>query len=461
MKIPYEEAVQTSTRNRLSKFPTRADDRLEPFAKPSFETGIVLKPGDTIITMGSCFARNIEEYLGTIGFVVPVLDYSGPLEETGTRGRVQGILNKYTVASIHQEIAWVKAVRDAGGKVTREMIAPMIYQTESGGWLDLQLSSDHPVSEERLIERRQVIHDIHVRMFDSDLVVITPGLTEAWFDEHTGLYIQQAPSRAMAKAHPGRFYLEVLDFHQCFEMLDESVRILRDAGTRQIALTVSPVPLARTMTAKDVLIANTYSKCTLRSVVGLLSDRYDLVHYIPSYERVMLTKQADVWNDDLRHVTDLFVGGIVSTFAAAAGQHSKDTTGLFLDFNAACKAEDFDKAGRLFAEIERDLKESGGDFERIPTFEFHKNACALMVGTGRAEEALRFAAILRSIRPHKAIGYIREVSLRIKRREKEKAVEIALAGLKSCDEMSVKWLWKTIDKKFDPKTRARIHASVG
>ncbi len=461
MKIPYEEAVQTSTRNHLSKFPTRADDRLEPHAKPSFKTGVVLKPGDRIITMGSCFARNIEEYLGSIGFIVPVLGYTGPAEETGARGRVQGILNKYTVASIYQEIEWVQAVCNTGGKVGWDSIAPMVYQTESGDWLDLQLSSNHPVSKERLIERRQMIYDIHVQMSESDLVVITPGLTEAWFDMQSGLYIQTAPSRVMANAHPGRFFLEVLDFHQCHEMLDKSVRILRDAGTRQIALTVSPVPLARTMTAKDALIANTYSKSTLRSVVGLLSDQHDLVHYIPSYERVMLTKQTNVWNDDLRHVTDLFVGGIVSTFAAAAGQQSKDTTGLFLDFNAACKSGDFAMAGSLFSEIERDLKESGGDFERLPPFEFHKNACALMVNTGQDDLALRFAAILRAIRPHKAIGYIREINLRVKRKDKDKAKEIAISGLKSCDEMSLKWLRKTIDKKFDSKTRKQIYSYTG
>jgi hypothetical protein len=373
---------------------------------------------------------------------------------------VQGILNKYTVAAISQEIDWIKAIRDAGGTVTWDSIAPMAYQTDSDTYLDLHLSTSHPVSRERMIERRQAIYDIHSQMFESDLVVITPGLTEAWFDAHAGLYIQQAPTRAMASAHQGRFFLEVLDFYQCHSMLERAIGILKDAGTRQVALTVSPVPLARTMTRNDVLIANSYSKSTLRSVVGLLAESHDIVHYVPSYERVMLTKQKDVWNDDLRHVSDSFVGGIVSTFASASGHQATDIGELLLEFNAASLSADSAEALRLFAKIEEGLAAEGGSFERIPTFEFHKNAAALMVKTGRLAEGLRFASILQTIRPHKAIGYIREINLRIKSGDPEKAKQAAVAGLKSCDAMSIDWLKKTIDKSFDTKTRKKIHASI-
>ncbi len=460
MKIPYDVAISNSTKNRLSKYPTRADDRLEPVASPSFDSGIHLETGAKIVTMGSCFARNIEEYLGTIGFDVPVLGYTGPLEESGTRGRLQGILNKYTVASICQEIEWVKSIRDAGGKVTWEQVSAMVYETAPDSFLDLHLSTTLPVSRQRIIERRQSIYDIHVQMFESDLVVITPGLTEAWYDMEAGLYIQQAPTRAMANAHKDRFFLEVLDFYQCYEMLERSIAILQQAGTRQIAFTVSPVPLARTMTTQDVIIANLYSKSTLRSVVGLLADKHESVHYVPSYERVMLTKQKEVWSDDLRHVTDAFVGGIVSTFASSASNRVDDVADLTLAFNAAVKAEDNKEASRLYGEIERSLTTAGDGFEKIPMFEFHKNACTLLATKGRTEEAIRFAGIMRTIRPHKAVGYIREISFRVKRGEKDIAKQIAIDGLKNCDAMTQEWLRKSIDKSFDAKTRNLIYASI-
>ncbi len=460
MKIPYEEAISHSTKNRLSKYPTRADNRLEPIASPSFESGVLLKPGDKVVTMGSCFARNIEEYLGAIGIVVPVLGYNGPLEESGSRGRIQGILNKYTVASICQEIVWVKTVRDLGGTVTWEMIATMSYETPQGSWLDLQLSSNLSVSRERMIERRQAIYDIHVQMFESDLMIITPGLTEAWFDGQTGLYIQDAPTRSMANAYKGRFFLEVLDFFQCHEMLDISVRILKEGGARQIALTVSPVPLARTMTSKDVIIANMYSKSTLRSVVGLLSDTHDFVSYVPSYERVMLTKQSSVWNDDLRHVADAFVGGIVSTFAAASGHKVTNIADLLLSFNAACLAKNFQDAGLVFGEIENAIETIPGGFEAIPTFGFHKNACLVLDKIGRLDDAIRFTSIMQTLRPHKNVGYSREIDIRVRRHEIEQAKQVAITGLIKCDPSSREWLRKCIEKNFDRRVGAEILASI-
>lgn len=460
MQIPYEEAISNSMRNRLSKYPSRADERLEPVAQPSFETGIHLNAGDRIVTMGSCFARNIEEYLGTIGFIVPVLGYSGPLEESGTRGRVQGILNKYTVASISQEIDWIKAVRDAGGKVTWDLISPMAYQTDPDSYLDLQLSTSHPVSKARMIERRQTIYEIHSQMFESDLMVITPGLTEAWFDAHSGLYIQQAPTRAMANAHAGRFFLEVLDFHQCHSMLERSVRIMKDEGTRQIALTVSPVPLARTMTHKDVLIANSYSKSTLRAVIGQLSDNYDFVHYVPSYERVMLTKKKEIWSDDLRHVSDTFVGDIVSTFASACGHKTTDIEQLLLGFTAAFQSGNTTEALRLFAEIKEGLAVHERNFESILTFEFHKNAAELMASAGRLPEAIRFASIMRAMRSQKPVGYIREIRFRIKAGDVKEAIQVAISGLKSCDADSVDRLREVIEKSFDEEARNEIYAGM-
>ena len=121
----YREALRNTGRNRLAKFPDRESDRLEPVAQPSFAAGLTLAAGDKVLTMGSCFARNIEEYLAGVGYDVPVLGYDGPAAESEQGGRVQGILNKYTVASIWQEVAWVDKVRRGGGTVTMAALEGM------------------------------------------------------------------------------------------------------------------------------------------------------------------------------------------------------------------------------------------------------------------------------------------------------------------------------------------------
>src|ERR1700712_3706246 len=81
-----------------SSWPARtAGNRLEPFADPIVTPGFTLRPTDVVFTIGSCFARNIEEYLRRLGMKVPTLDFVVPAGER--EGRPSAILNKYTAPS--------------------------------------------------------------------------------------------------------------------------------------------------------------------------------------------------------------------------------------------------------------------------------------------------------------------------------------------------------------------------
>ena len=85
-------------------------------------------------------------------------------------------------------------------------------------------------------------------------------------------------------------------------MLNSNIKLL---------ITTSPVPLNKTFADKDVVVANSYSKSTLRSVCGEISDKYDFVDYFPSYEMVNYRDPAAAFGDDLRHVNDHVVGDVV------------------------------------------------------------------------------------------------------------------------------------------------------
>lgn len=433
MKLSYQDAVRTTSRNKLAKFPDRESGRLEPVASPSFDCGISLTEGARVMTIGSCFARNIEEYLGEAGYDVPVLAFTAPIEEAGARERPQGILNKYTVASIFQEIRWVSEIIDAGGSVSWDLVDKMAYEMPDGRYLDLQLSSPVAVTKERFLERRQQIFDTHKMFFDCDLIIITPGLTEAWFDELTGMFIQNMPDKAMASAHPGRFSFVNIDFHQCYAMLKECADLLLSRGAKQIAFTVSPVPLARTMTSQDILIANMYSKSTIRSAVGLLCQQDDRLKYVPSYERVMLTKSPSVWNNDLRHVAGGFIATIIASFAEGTGRALDDLQTLVGQFNAAFDEKQFALAEELLKKIGSRASASG-----LP--EFHRNAASLLIRQGRFEESLKFCEILRSLRPTKAQGYTLAAKALGKLSRKDEAVAILEEAKQKCDAASQKWI---------------------
>lgn len=427
--ISFREALDTSRNNPQSEWPARGpDSRLEPFANPSFDSGVALQPGAKVVTMGSCFARNIEEYFEAEGFDVPLMGYSAPVEEYGQGGRIQGILNKYTIASIGIEIEWLARVKAEGGTVTWENVEHMMLDIGGDKILDLQLSSGVPVSRERAVERRQQIYDLHVQIFACDLVVLTPGLTETWFDTKTGLHIQRMPGARQVRVAPDRFTFEVMDFFQCFEILDKTIRTLRENGTRQIAMTVSPVPLQRTMTDKDILIANTYSKSTLRSAVGLICDRYDFVHYVPSYERVTLSKDPSVWGPDLRHVTKDFVGTIASTFAASALGQSSEMTDAILAFNTAIMEKRTTDAVTL-------LDFLGDDALNVSLYGFAKAACRLLIDEGRFADAMPFANRVRELRPHQETGYKLEYRIHLKLGDTAAADQVAEEAVENCRDL--------------------------
>jgi hypothetical protein len=429
MVTSYRDAVAATKRNPNSKWPERGNDnRLEPFARPSFETGLKLEAGAKVMTMGSCFARNIEEYFAGEGFNMPVLSSDAPEEEYGAGGRIQGILNKYTLASIAEEIDWLAKVRNEGGKITWENIEPMMLELEEDKILDMQLSTAATVSKARAIERRQQIYDVHSQIFDCDLVVLTPGLTESWLDQKTGLHVERTPRPQKGGKDADRFVFEVMDFFQCYEMLERTIKTLRDNGTTKIAMTVSPVPLQRTMTDKDILIANTYSKSTLRSVVGLICDRYD-IYYVPSYEKVMLSKNNAVWRDDLRHVTDEFVGQIASAFAASTGAVLKQTSDDLRSFNAALAAGNTELAASL-------LDGMGSQAIDVGVYGFHKNAGKLLIRAKRLEEALPHVRQLQALRPRKAGAYKMEYRLHRKMDNQTAAEETVERAVRNIENIS-------------------------
>ena len=426
MRMSYEEAVTTSAANKLAKWPRRGEDsRLEPVAEPSFKTTIRIAPGGQVMTMGSCFARNIEAYFAASGYDVPVNRFVVPADEQSTSAP-EGVLNKYTVASITQELEWVATVKADGGNVEWRHIEPLILRNGENACFDLQLKSDKWVSQERALERRQQIYDVHVKFFGCDLAVLTPGLTEGWFDTATGLYIQDMPTRRTAADNPGRFEFRVQHFPECLDMLERAVAILTDHGKSQILMTVSPVPLARTMTSKDVLVANTYSKSTLRSAIGYLTERNDIVQYLPSYEKITLSRESNMWRDDLRHVADAFVGGIVSTFAQECSAPLTTGVGDILALHADYENGDLDEAYRKLLGLPQSVLDT--DMVR-----FHEYAATLFVRNGDYGRAMDHVMVMQKLRPDWKKGYKFEYHVAQRMGDPERAQQAVERGVARCN----------------------------
>lgn len=184
----------------------------------------------------------------------------------------------------------------------------------NGGWIDTQLHTNISVSLDRALERRGEIRNLYADSIRKARVfIITLGLIETWYDSVTGRYLNETPDPHLLREHPDRFYFEVMSVDDARQVVFSLIDELKANGhaDQRILLTVSPIPLSRTFTDDDVVVANMYSKSLLRVVAEEAKGKYDHVDYFASYESVMLSDRALTWEDDLIHASKKIVSANV------------------------------------------------------------------------------------------------------------------------------------------------------
>ena len=142
-----------------------------------------------------------------------------------------------------------------------------IIETKDG-FLDLLLPGGFPVSLERAIARRAEIDEVYRNLASSDLVVITLGLVEAWFDEESEVFLNRLPKTTLLKNQPDRYTFQALDVADSVPLLNKALKKLIDVGVDKILLTVSPVPLGTSFSGKDAVVANRFLEIRTQGVRG-------------------------------------------------------------------------------------------------------------------------------------------------------------------------------------------------
>ena len=307
-RIPAATATQ-NLRSRHSLWPDGrvSTDRLDGAVKVVLNGSFTFSRSDRIMTVGSCFAREIEKRLHQYDFDLPMLKLALPSEERDSTSP-NDFANKYTIQSIVNELAW------AFGDVAPPPPETLFLEVGEGLWHDPHLIHNMaPAPLERLVERRAMVQAAFAQLPSCRVVIVTLGLAEAWFDHRTGLHLNGAPPTAAIRRDPDRFSLDVLSYEEITEALDALRWQLRTHGHPDVKLliTVSPVPFKATFTGLDAIQANTYSKAVQRAAVEAFVRRYDGVDYFPSYEIVTLSARALAFEQDNIHVTPALVGAIM------------------------------------------------------------------------------------------------------------------------------------------------------
>lgn len=295
-----------TSRNKTSKYPSPSKDpeRYLPYPTVSHQAAFEIKPDDKIFTIGSCFARNTERALISLG--MPVL--SALVEGIAPD---ENITNKYTTKSILHDLQVAFT--------TPEKANNTIYEDTAGGFVNLTFGGSGAQSAKPLAD----VEDLTNRYFanlkkieSANIVILTLGLVEVWFDKQTQTYLNLMPSVRALKKNPSRFEMHVLSYDDIISDVNEILSIIRkhaQPGVRFL-VTVSPVPLHATFRDQDCMQANMYSKSVQRAAVDSIRLSNKDVAYFPSYEMVTMAAPDKAWvTNDFRHVRGDLVDRIMRT----------------------------------------------------------------------------------------------------------------------------------------------------
>jgi hypothetical protein len=244
----------------------------------------LLSAGDTVVTLGSCFAQELREVLQLADFDSSNLWVPAGLNNTFA------LLDFVSWAASGEPTALAYRYERSGDGTLAEW-TPQLEQAEYAG-----------------LFRR------------AGALVFTLGLAEVWCDRETGLVFWRGVPEEIFDSQRHEFRVSsVTENAENLRRLIEVVRMVNPVAP--IVLTLSPVPLLATFRELSCLTADCVSKSILRVALDdVLTDRPDNVYYWPSFELVRWAGAAFDWRaygQDARHPHRYLVQSIVEAFVDA------------------------------------------------------------------------------------------------------------------------------------------------
>jgi hypothetical protein len=298
-----------------SKFPEDASNRiLNGYFTPELLPDARRVVGsDGIFAMGSCFAREIEAALRQSGFNILSMDLDlleqGPFSDD--KGIRTGFFHRFNVPAM--ELEFRRAFDDVPFDESRDLL----IEAANGRFADLNY---FPVLERLdrngMLTRRRIGREMVGKFTRARAIILTLGMTEAWFHEPSGMYCDGVAGDLLAR-HRKQFTYRNIGFRENYESLQriyDFIARLHVDGDYSLFVTVSPVPLQTTFSETDVVVANSASKTTLRAVAAEFCNANEKAVYFPSYEMAMFSAPHLVWRPDRVHILHECVKHITSVF---------------------------------------------------------------------------------------------------------------------------------------------------
>lgn len=288
---------------------------LQNLYRPKF----VLGRGDRIAVAGSCFAQHVGRNLKAQGFNVldkePAPDFLGDEAAHSFGYRIYSARygNIYTARQLLQ------LIRDSEGATTRKAD----FWQKGDRVFDALRPNVEPDGlgsvEEAVLHRELHLAQVRALLGETDVMIFTLGLTEAWADRESGTVYPTCPGVIAGSFDSAKHSFVNFDFPAVLADLIEVRSLLKAINPAvNMLLTVSPVPLTATASDQHVLVATNYSKSVLRAVCGSMTAMFDDVDYFPSYELIASpVARGFFYEPNLRSINRNGVALVMSQFLGA------------------------------------------------------------------------------------------------------------------------------------------------
>jgi hypothetical protein len=276
----------------------------------------LLRPGDLVVSAGSCFAATLVPHLQQAGYhylrtELPPPVFAALPENLGYRDYSAAYGNLYTARQMRQLIE--RAVGRLRPTEDRWHIGPHVVDPFRPG-LRYPARSDAEF-EALTAQHLAAVRDAFGR---ATVILLTLGMTEAWASALDGAVFPACPGTVAGAFDPDRHLFFNFTIDQVRDDLTSLIVTVREFNPRaRFVLTVSPVPMIATATTDHVLTASVYSKSVLRVAAGEVARRQRDVTYFPAYEIVTGPQAPEgYFEPDRRHVSERGVTDVMNALFA-------------------------------------------------------------------------------------------------------------------------------------------------
>lgn len=296
--------------NRWSKI-----SRTKNIYLPTVNEYKILNKSSRICSLGSCFADRISYELAkrdiNIGEINLFEKDKKNKHLTFPWGSFFNPLNFLDILSHVLEVKKINFNEDTFIKVPKNLTGNHYESSEQYSeigkfkLINLHVKIKHDFSdyENSLIAVKKNLEKLKKCLIESDTVILTLGLIEAWIDKKNNYSWHAFHGESLKKKSiEDRAKFKKLNFEEVSNCIKQLINLLTIDLKKKLIFTISPVPMAFTFTDKDIVLANRYSKSLLRAAIENFINNKN-VFYFPSFEVVVdSVGLKDSYEDDKIHI---------------------------------------------------------------------------------------------------------------------------------------------------------------